>query len=1011
MKWLSYVCLALVVAFVSSCSDEDPITDKVDNGLAAHMSLTVKVPVVEPVEMTRGINDYESEMNELVVVMFSKTSPRKAIINLTGHLVSGTFDENGHRFYTLAEDVVTESGEYTVYAIANFTSPYCGLTLDYLESENLTEENLKQELAQNATKTHLLTGKDRMPMTQVIDNLIIYSDKDVEADNSKKNVLPLSLKRVMAHIEFEFQGNKEKGITFNPYEYTVYNLPKGAYLLDRGKEGNQTDVEYFNTDTYNTDGSSFDFFMLENVQMKLNDYGNSVTDGFKGYNDRDRWDPEKSTEGNKYFIFAPENSTYVVVRGTYYGPGQTSGSHYTGECTYTIHLGGNNDKSDFSVNRNEYHKYLIKINGVNTILNEALAEVEINVYGGTEASGAEGFLRQVTNSFILDAHYERVRIEIGKTYYDNYLKKLKPNSTDLDHIDHTILLCTPETSLTNQNVKITYDGTAYKVDESSKYNDIFWIHFIKPDDINKVPPYDEEKAGSILDFLAAPDDYCALEGTTYYTYAYVDEYFYDDRHPKDFVNVMNRSFVLDPIDIRYSQDNKSVAIETTLFDISQRSIKSSWDMGKIGAGDFPYGIETWDETGAMAWNLSTPSTVTSDQGLKNTIALLDENKDKVSMSNNTWAYIGYRHSVNDNTKSRHRWYDDEHFKNYLDGKYTDEDINEDINMYITDPLTAVLARNRIKTENGVIDRSSIKWYLPGISQYLIVWLGQNMLQEDTRLMDVSKLTTITADNMDRSQHYLTSSADKRRLYWQDQGACWSEIAKWNAIGDDNGPRLNKIRCMRNLRNQYLDDLYSSKDGLTKDSPVKFPITRSGRTFSLGSIANSRTIYMTGGYDVHTERQPENYLYEKFEVAKPSEGHFDGGTAPDDDFYCCLFPKPTSWENMSQIVKDMNAKAAAYYQDTDNKTDLGQWRVPNQRELMIIAVMDNDASDPILPKGVSTRRNILTTTWFTGYKNTARTVPFIFDSGTSGDSDYNMSLPGGLAHDNAGALLFVRDVKE
>lgn len=396
-KRLKYVlCMALVVAFLSSCSDEDPISNKVEDGLSASMNLSVGVPIIEPVEMTRGINDYESMIDELVLVMFSHTSPRKEILNLTDKIASVKSNDNtSYRQYSLTEDVKTYSGEYTVYAIANFTSPYCGLTLADLQDESLTEDKLKDKLARNNNKVYELLGAHRMPMTQVIDNFTILSDEEVKNSGQKNpNKLTLQLKRVMAHIEFNFVNAKENGkdkVSFTPYEYTIYHLPDGAYLMNHDNnlidnsaiEDDNDKVHYFNTGAINTGGSTFDLFMLENVRQKEN---------LSSYNERDKWQ-DYNSDGSKKFKNAPDNSTYVVVKGTYYGLGKDDkdvSKYYAGECTYTIHLGGNGGFGDFSVNRNEFHKYTITISGVNTITKEALGSVTDEVYGG-DIPGAEGF--------------------------------------------------------------------------------------------------------------------------------------------------------------------------------------------------------------------------------------------------------------------------------------------------------------------------------------------------------------------------------------------------------------------------------------------------------------------------------------------------------------------------------------------------------------------------------------------------------------------------------------------
>ncbi|MCM1312341.1 MAG: fimbrial protein [Bacteroides sp.] len=1020
MRLFKYVCIALVAALALSCSDEDPINvGKVKEGLSARMSLSVNIPITEKVEVTRGINDYESEINELVIVMFETTSHRKEVIDLTGklQLQLGTVNNIGGREYALADDVKTTSGTYNAYAIANYSSPYCGLTLDELTG-SMSEEELQGALSKNLGKVHTLNGYERLPMSQIITDLTIYSDEEVANSNDKLiNKLDLTLTRIIAHIEFEFKNGDGKGVTFNPYEYTVYNLPDGANLFTKdNNELGESAVTYFNTDICSTGGSSFDFFMLENVQTNLQGEVSS-------YNDRDKWNDFDGTMKN--FTNAPKNSTYVVVKGTYYGDvtGDAAKS-YIGECTYTIHLGDFSETGsmgNFNVNRNEFHKYTVTINGASSITQEAYGSVEVEVDGGI-APGAEGLLRQNSNTFILDAHYERVRIAIESEKYGS-LKEGTVYSNE--NPSHRILINTPKTDRENKIIELTLNGGKYEAED--KDADIDWIKFMKPIDIDTVPSFDETQAGNILDFLSDVDKYCLQDGSTYYTYAYVDEYFYEDIHPKRFVNVMNRTFILDPSEMKESPDKQSVVYEGTIFEISQRSIKSSFDMETIGSEDQPYGIETWNETGGLEWvkesgeKLVEPEEeLSSDYGLMNTKALVKANG--IGFDENVWSYIGYRYVVNDNSKARHRWYDESHYKDYLNNKdkYKD-DIHENINNNIKSPLTAVLARNRIKVNaDGSIDENSIKWYLPAISQYLIVWLGQNQLQEDTRLMDVTKLTEMKGDEMDRSQHYLTSSASTRRLYWQDQGSCWSVIAAWNAIGNNNGLNINKIRCMRNLRNDYMDKNFPSKTGVTKDSPVKFPVIRTGRVFELDNIANARSTSMMGGYGAHTEREPENYLYRKFEVADPAKGKFTDVTkvTEKDNYICCGFSPSKGWGFSDDIAAEMNEIAALYYQNED-KSDLGEWRVPNQREMMIVAVMDHDENDRILPKNtylpMGEQFHIYTTTWFTGYSNTSRSYPFVFYSGKMKTEeepnpapDYNMNLM--ATPYGKGALLFVRDVK-
>lgn len=1025
MKWFNYVCLAFIVAFLSSCNDEELIGGKVKEGLPASMNLTIEVPVADTVEVTRGINDYESEMTELLLLMFSTTSPRQEFIDLSDNLVANPTTGGGYRTYTLKNDVITTSGVYRVYAIANFNSPYCQLSKDELIKMN--EDEVKAALAKN-TNHYTMTGTERFPMSQAIESLEIKSDADMEGGENT-NKLELSLKRIVSHIEFEFSNGD--GVTFEPYEYKVYNLPTGANLINK-EEGNlipderikNNEVSYFNSDTEKTKGRNFGFFMLENVQPEPE----SVTD----YQLRDKWNTNVgvATDGSKSFLNAPQYSTYVVVTGDYFGNKTgVENETYSGKCTYTIHLGNFGSSSNgtysnnFNVKRNEFHTYKVKITGVKTIANEvaqASGEVEVNVEGG-KVPGAEGHLTYGKNMFILDSHYERIRIEISEETYKNILTSRT--------FKHKIVINTPKTNWANKNVNLTYDETKKEYVSDIENADIEWIRFMKPVDISLVPQYSAENSKNVLEMLAQPDDFWLKDGSNYYTFAYVNEYFYEDIHPREFVNTMNRSFTLDPNEELESLDKQSTVKQTLIFDVSQRSIKSSFDMDLIDCDDTPYGVETWNETGGLQWKgINTPKSLSLNQGRQNLLDYMNENN--VSIIDKFWQYIGYRHPVNDNTRARHRWFDEQHYQYFLkDNTYSGEDVDENINSNITSPLLAVLARNRIEFEQNnttAIDENSVQWYLPAVNQYLISWLGQNSLPIDTRLMDVTKFDAADYDRtkMNRTQHYYTSSLDEQRLYWQDQGACWGN---WMWNGSET---YNKIRCVRNLRNDYLYKEYINKHGgnglyadnwAYKNESVQFPVQRdkdNNRIIRLGTIANSRSVYMTGGYGFHKEREPQNYLYKAFEVANPASGHFNDGTNVG-PYYCCVFNPTIQWitvktdDDLKINVDKMDKLAAAYYQKPD-KSDLGQWRVPNQRELMLMCICNNEfgLNNQLMPQtnsmGGVDRYYVLTCTWFTKYNTVNNQLPFLWDSGYSGN-DNVISLPEGDLPKDKGVLLFVRDV--
>lgn len=1070
MKWFNYVCLAFVVAFFSACSDKESITGGIKEGLAASMRLSIEVPVTDKVEVTRAVNDYESEIENLILVMFAE-SGRKEIIDLTGKLGTSTIDDNlGHRTYTLTQSIDTKSGTYRVYAIANYDSKYCGWTK--AELENMSESELKKEFAKNIGSVYKMEGTELFPMSQVLDGydkLVLYSNEEV-AEKVGENSLHLNLRRIAAHIEFEFKSSN--GVTFNPYEYTVYNLPKKANLLDETtfidaeKEDNilqnVSADDYFDIDTpIKIGGNTFGFFMLENVQAAKE---GAVTNS---YADRDKWIvPEKNTEDEqgaakkKTFKNAPEFSTYVVVKGLY------TGTNYVGECTYTIHLGNFGTSQtggkfgNFNVHRNEFHKYTVTISGVSTITNEATVtgDVSVEVDGG-QFPGAEGNLTKLHNTFLLDAHYERAVIKIEDGAY-TALKEGNFYPSE-GKGTHKVQITTPKTGRQLETVTLVKNGEKYEVSGADKNKDIYWIKFGKPaieNGVITIPkyPYDDTKQlgedggpKTIVDFLANPDGYTVEYSQTekdesgkevtkkyHCTVAYVDEYFYDDLLPAEFANTSDRIFVLDPRDTSTSPDEHSIVHLELTFQVSQRSIKSSFNLDNVGPFDTPYGIETWDETGGMDWvkhaggtmNSVSEANVSNDQGLVNTRYLL-QNNDMLQVNSDVWKFIGYRNPVENNTRSRHRWYDNEKYQLYAAGNH---DIDYDVNSNVSSPLTGVLARNRLVLINeNTVDVNSVKWYLPAVNQYLIIWMGQNRLQEDTRLMDYDLFNSWANDGqMDHSQHYYTSSSDVYRLYWQDQGACWGQMGSWTTLYDKQGKPItingssikrNHIRCVRNLRTTALDNKHRQEYGdgnfYTKDHAVVFPVyvEKNTRIINCGKLENLRSNYMTGRYNLHYERDEENKVYSRFEVANPQEGKFDNDiiTTTDNDKksnICCRFSKDyidgttdkvglvagTSFET---CATDMNVYAAAYYQESD-KSDLGQWRVPNQRELMLMYVCDNNSGSLLPTEGAS----ILSTTWFS--LELGRTMPFKYEAaGKAANINISNKLSG-----RSTALLFVRDVK-
>lgn len=604
MRKAFYISALICASLLAGCRKENFGT-AVEPGLPASLDVVVNLGSGSNVAMTRGIYDYESEISELMLIMFSAEG-RKMVIDLTGNLKAGPagVKYGAARTYTLAAPVTADcygkrilSGTYEVYAIANWSSPFCELTKDDLLE--LGKEGLAAAVASNSGLATGVTGSQKFPMTGYAKEQIVYPDSETSANATK---IEVSLKRLISHIELNFRnGNGEENPEnpqFVPHSYSIYNLPKDSWLMrrDTTKGANiKTDCAYGNKENIEVTGSGvIEFFMLENVKARASKSCDS-------YNKRDEWDGGSSAKGtapgDKKWTYAPDGSTFIVVSGEY------TGKSYIGNVSYTIHLGnfsGTNltaSKSgynNFTVNRNEYQKYTITVKGVSNIVGEVTVGEEIQ-------PGAEGVLTDMTKSsnFVLDGHYENV-----------ILAFTLPDGESTPQI----IVKTPYNQMKPYSLGGNLEGVDYK-----------WVKFGKPAGTATLAAY--PGADKVLDIKGLSEklgaykngdtsDYFIVDNGTVYVQAYVDEYFYDTNPVTgaaaswpEFVNQDNRVLIFNPSSA-VSADGNTTLYPDYSFQISQRSIRTTYNTDDSSIEAF--GIETWNETGRTAFG-----TAKSTDGLDN----------------------------------------------------------------------------------------------------------------------------------------------------------------------------------------------------------------------------------------------------------------------------------------------------------------------------------------------------------------------------------------------------------
>ena len=890
---LALVCCASVLA---GCQKEMSET-KFESGLPASLDVLINLGKGSDVVMTRGIYDYESEINELMLIMFSEEG-RKMVIDLTGKLDAGsavTDRELGDsRTYKLTAPVTTDidgnpilSGIYEIYAVANWSSPFCGLTKDKLAA--MDKAALAAAVASNSGLATGVTGSQKFPMTGHVTGQKVVPD--AEKTETNKTSIEVSLKRLISHIEFKFVNGQSQVTTgvnenpqFVPHSYSVYNLPKKALLMGNGQvfAGN----EYGNVKDIEVTGSGgIEFFMLENVQAA----GTSTT-----YEARDVW---TGTQGaapeNKTWTYAPANSTFIVVKGEY------TGASYIGNVEYTIHLGNFSARTaesykNFTVNRNEYQKYKVTVNGVSKIVAE--------VTGTEQQPGAEGVITAVSNqtNLVLDSHYESCLLTFSLSGCQN----------------PTIIVKSPYNAMNRYEV-LDANG-AIKALSGVDYG---WVKFGKPASTTSLNAYPKDGTGLVdirqlaLELKTAEAnkattaDHFLISNGKVYVQAYVDEYYYSKRPDNgndaswpEFVNAENRVLILNPTS-KTSADGNSTLYPTYLFQISQRSIRTTYktDNASIEA----FGIETWNETGR------------SDFGSAGAVADDAESKSYGWQNNRTmlgtsWpsaaTTLGYTTSVTSNDKSAHVYY------------------TEGVGTASLNGYNACMARNRDENGDGVIDDTELKWYLPAINQYLLLWCGEEYLYGDTRLVDPADISKITETDYNAGVYNLYNSSYAHE-YWAVEGVSYGPA----------GPQSCGVRCIRNLKT------YNAKT-----QPIS---SVSGNTITITGVRSLRQQAMSGEYASHNDRDPENNLYKAFEVAT---SYLPGAYSA------------------SQVKTE--SLCASYSQDS-NGSDVGQWRIPNQKELMIMG--QNGFLDDIKPSTGNSTEGYASRTEFIRADLRSRTNPYFY----------------------------------
>lgn len=479
----SLLVIGAMLLTLVGCMDDDLAKNNGDvvEGVPITVNLNISGKAATDVAVeTRASGSNYSWLSDVVICVFHGDGSFEQIVTNYGDNKSlevdkyadSETDNYGNRRYKVS--FKSTSGIKKLIAVANVADGgyWEGLTtllkdvyvnkktFDEVEAliAGLNKVILKQAASEDGVPPFSIASSSQMFMSGWNQNVEFKTDGSVtQGDYGSvidNNVIAVQMYRSMAHITFNIAAAPEraKGI-FTPTSYRVYNIPTKSYLMN-DKQGDNVfaltsailgmdaKTGYIHTasspiGTAQGGNYSFNFYMPENVQNPgTNDTAGEVFNDL--YQQRDMWNSEGNAGAapeKKDWKYAPDQSTFVVISGTYESKSTTTGENYIGNVEYTIHLGdfsatATGSLKNFSVERNVSYTYNVQVLGVNNIVVEATTD------NGEEQPGAEGSIYDRADTeyaYNLDAHYEQVFLEYNLSNIVTELKKQNPsNNGELD---------------------------------------------------------------------------------------------------------------------------------------------------------------------------------------------------------------------------------------------------------------------------------------------------------------------------------------------------------------------------------------------------------------------------------------------------------------------------------------------------------------------------------------------------------------------------------------------------
>lgn len=884
---LAYLLMG-VALLLSSCSE-----DIFPGGSESNEDVTISLAYsdVSPRDIvvnSRATEAEERHLDNLYIYIFDGNG------NLKGYKgIEGADNLNQYTSSTSKAEITgikTRSGESYIYAVANIsTGLYPIETSNGTVAANKLPINLNEETARAGGYDFTLDQLKALTFKRnntSIDITSAFLMSGAVQDGNLVNITTagtianddnaIRLSRIVSKVKFTIKAANTTGVTrsFKLDTYDIMNIAVDGSLVGKIDGNNRNKTTNVNNNIGNTvrpndvenDAQFFEVYLPENLQDAVHNVTTQAA----------REDDSQSIP--KVFTNAPANGTYVVLKGKY--EETTSTSTKSADVTYYVHLGDcSRDKNNYDVERNCKYTYNITVAGVDKIIVEAKKE------SGADQPGAEGVVLEygaTGKNMTLDSHYEYMVMR----FYQNDIQALKKagkgyfyqvyalgNHTDVINVGATTVgkKNDVDTSWIQFAIKCRRDGSSstYSEDKTNRgtacsypgtnANDLYTV--------DKFLKYLYDNANSTSIWTGGYD----YNKGSYYVDAtcFISENYYKNLTWNQYVNDVDKRAFYVANEVKTSNDGRSVYAQTQ-YGLTQYNIQTFYDRSKAGSIT-AYGCETINDEEGKGFSVngggSTYQSAGSDtwNGRANMVADINTRTD-------TWK------SLKNNTSL----------------------------------IKACMSRNRDLNGDGKISDDEIRWYAPTISQYIGIWIGEEIMSGESKLFNKATSTLSTSNDPGCRMLYYSSTYNEN-TYFSEEGLAT------NHNNSAYPPKL--VRCLRNLK---------SNDVGYNRTPAKY-YTYESSVVTLNNVDEKalNTSGEQGELNAHTERSALNKPAKKFKIS--NEKYYGEGYTDRWGNWHLTGIAPTQ-----EHVVDGTFKCYNNYEEGDKK-----WRVPNQRELSVMFLVDKD----------------------------------------------------------------------